>query len=118
MRGDEDQLYRLLVNLTGNALKYTPTGGTVTLKAAALGDDLELSVADQGPGVSKADQTRLFEKFFRAGDAITRKTPGTGLGLAICKGIVQAHSGTVRIESEPGQGARFIARLPKNGPAA
>ncbi len=118
LNGDEEQLYRLFVNLTGNALKYTPVGGTVTLKAEALGDDIELSVADQGPGVSKADQARLFEKFFRAGDAITRKTPGTGLGLAICKGITDAHSGTIRIESEPGHGARFIARLPKKGPVA
>lgn len=118
LRGDEEQLYRLLVNLGGNALKYTPVDGTVTLKAEAAGPDVELSVEDQGPGVSKADQARLFEKFYRAGDAVTRKTPGTGLGLAICKGIVEAHAGTIRIESEPGRGARFIARLPKAGPAA
>ncbi|MBI2788869.1 MAG: PAS domain S-box protein [Elusimicrobia bacterium] len=118
LRGDEEQLYRLLVNLGGNAMKYTPVEGTVTLKAEAVGPDIELSVEDQGPGVSKADQSRLFEKFYRAGDAVTRKTPGTGLGLAICKGIVEAHSGTIRIESEPGRGARFIARLPKTGPAA
>jgi len=115
LRGDEEQLYRLLVNLGGNALKYTPEGGTVTLKAEARGEDVELSVEDQGPGVSKADQERLFEKFFRAGDAITRKTPGTGLGLAICKGIVEAHGGSIRVESAPGKGARFIARLPKKG---
>lgn len=118
LRGDEEQLYRLLVNLGGNALKYTPVDGTVTLRAEAVGADVELSVEDQGPGVSKADQSRLFEKFYRAGDAVTRKTPGTGLGLAICKGIVEAHSGSIRIESEPGRGARFIARLPKTGPAA
>lgn len=118
LRGDEEQLYRLFVNLAGNALKYTPPGGAVTLTAKALGDDVELSVEDQGPGVSKEDQARLFEKFYRAGDAITRKTPGTGLGLAICKGIVEAHGGSIRVESEPGRGARFIARLPKKGPAA
>ncbi|MDP3543578.1 MAG: ATP-binding protein [Elusimicrobiota bacterium] len=118
LRGDEEQLYRLFVNLAGNALKYTPPGGTVTLKAEALGDEIELSVEDQGPGVSKEDQARLFVKFYRAGDAVTRKTPGTGLGLAICKGIVEAHGGSIRIESEPGRGARFIARLPKKGPAA
>jgi PAS domain S-box-containing protein len=117
LRGDEEQLYRLFVNLAGNALKYTPPGGTVTLGARSLGPDLELSVEDQGPGVSKADQALLFKKFYRAGDAVTRKTPGTGLGLAICKGIVEAHSGTIRIESEPGRGARFVARLPKAGPA-
>ena len=116
LRGDEEQLYRLFVNLAGNALKYTPAGGAVTLRAEARGEDVELSVEDQGPGVSKEDQKRLFEKFYRAGDAVTRKTPGTGLGLAICKGIAEAHAGTIRIESEPGRGARFIARLPKKGP--
>ncbi len=118
LRGDEEQLYRLFVNLAGNALKYTPPGGTVTLATAAAGEYLELSVEDEGPGVSKADQARLFEKFFRAGDAVTKKTPGTGLGLAICKGIAEAHGGTIRVESASGGGARFIARLPKKGPAA
>ena len=116
LRGDAEQLYRLFVNLAGNALKYNPPDGTVTLRAEAIGDDIELSVADRGPGVAKEDQKRLFEKFYRAGDAVTRKTPGTGLGLAICKGIVEAHRGTIRLESEPGRGARFIARLPKKGP--
>ena len=118
IHGDEEQLYRLFVKLAGNALKYTPAGGTVTLAAELKGHDIELSVADQGPGVSKEDQERLFEKFFRAKDQITRNTPGTGLGLAICKGIVEAHAGAIRIESEPGHGARFIARLPKAGPKA
>ncbi len=118
LRGDQEQLYRLLVNLVGNALKYTPETGTVTLRSKALGADLEISVEDQGPGVSKTDQARLFEKFYRAGDAVTKMTPGTGLGLAICKGIVDAHRGTIRVESEPGRGARFIARLPKAGPKA
>ena len=118
IHGDEEQLYRLFVNLAGNALKYTPAGGTVTLASELKGHDVELSVADQGPGVSKEDQKRLFEKFFRAKDQITRNTPGTGLGLAICKGIVEAHAGSIRIDSEPGHGARFIAHLPKAGPKA
>lgn len=118
LRGDGEQLYRLFVNLAGNALKYTPDGATVTLSARPDQDAIELGVSDEGPGVSKADQARLFEKFFRAGDPITRKTPGTGLGLAICKGIVDAHQGTIRVESEPGRGARFLARLPKKGQAA
>ncbi|MBI5245889.1 MAG: PAS domain S-box protein [Elusimicrobia bacterium] len=117
IHGDEEQLYRLFVNLVGNALKYTPEGGRVALSAIRAGTNLELSVADEGPGIAKADLPRLFEKFYRAGDAITRKTPGTGLGLAICKGIVDAHRGTIRAESEPGKGARFVARLP-NGTSA
>lgn len=112
LRGDSEQLYRLLVNLAGNALKYSPAGGTITLRAARADGGIELGVADQGPGVSRQDRERLFEKFFRAGDEITRRTPGTGLGLAICKGIVEAHKGSIRVESEPGAGARFVARLP------
>ena len=116
LNGDAEQLYRLFVNLAGNALKYTPQGGTVTLAAERRGDSVELSVRDQGPGISKADQARLFQKFFRANDEISRKTPGTGLGLAICKGIANAHGGDIRVESEPGQGARFIARLPQGPP--
>jgi PAS domain S-box-containing protein len=118
LRGDEEQLYRLLVNLAGNALKYTPKGGTVRLTARPAGANAELVVSDEGPGVSKEDQAQIFEKFFRAGDAVTRKTSGTGLGLAICKGIADAHSGAIRVESEPGRGASFIARLPKCGPAS
>ena len=118
LRGDPEQLYRLLVNLGGNALKYTPEGGLVTLSSSPAGGDVEFGVLDEGPGVPKKDQARLFEKFYRAGDPITRKTPGTGLGLAICKGIVEAHGGSIRVESEPGKGARFVARLPKAGPKA
>jgi PAS domain S-box-containing protein len=116
-RGDEEQLYRLLVNLSANALKYTPAGGTVRLEARRDGDFVELSVRDQGPGVAKKDRARLFEKFYRAGDAVSKKTPGTGLGLAICKGIVENHRGTIRVDDAPGGGARFTARLPAAGPA-
>lgn len=112
VRGDEEQLYRLLVNLSGNALKYSPEGGVVTLASEKRDGGVELSVADQGPGIAKKDMGRLFEKFFRAGDAVTKKTAGTGLGLAICKGIAEAHGGSMRVESEPGKGARFIAFLP------
>ncbi len=112
VRGDADQLYRLFVNLGGNALKYTPAGGTITFSAKSVGASVELAVADQGPGIAKADQARLFQKFFRAGDAVSKKTAGTGLGLAICKGIAEAHGGTIRVESEPGKGTRFIARIP------
>ncbi len=113
MWGDEDQLYRLLVNLSGNAAKYSPPGGTITIAAEPAGESIRLSVADQGPGIAAKDLPRLFEKFYRASDAVSRKTPGTGLGLTICKGIVENHRGRLRVESEPGKGARFIAELPR-----
>lgn len=113
LRGDPDQLYRLLLNLVGNAVKYTPHGGTVELSSEPDGPGwAAVTVRDQGPGISKADQERLFEKFFRAGDDISRRTPGTGLGLAICKGIADAHGGRIWVESEPGKGAAFKALLP------
>ncbi|MBI3288663.1 MAG: PAS domain S-box protein [Elusimicrobia bacterium] len=116
LRADEEQIYRLFVNLVGNALKYTPLKGEIVLFCEASLDEIELGVSDQGPGISEKDRGRLFEKFFRASDAITRKTPGTGLGLAICKGIVEAHGGNIRVDSKPGQGARFVVRLPRKGP--
>ena len=111
--GDEDQLYRLLVNLCGNAAKYTPAGGSITIAASAEGANVRLSVADQGPGIASQDLPRLFEKFYRASDAVSRKTPGTGLGLTICKGIAENHRGRITVESAPGKGARFIAILPR-----
>ena len=115
LKGDPEQLYRLLVNLVGNALKYSPPGGTVTLGAEPDGDAVTLSVKDEGPGIAPADRARLFTKFFRAGDPVALKTPGTGLGLAICKGIVDAHGGRIWAESEPGKGAVFKVRLPREG---
>ncbi len=99
---DRALLQRLLINLAGNAVKYTPADGTVTLAAEPDGDAIVLSVADRGPGAAKADLERLFEKFYRAGDTVARRTPGTGLGLAIVKGIAEAHGGRAWAESEPG----------------
>ena len=116
--GDAEQLYRLLVNLAGNAVKYTPPGGTVALSAEPDGEAIVLSVTDEGPGIAAADREKLFQKFFRASDAVALKTPGTGLGLAICKGIADAHGGRIWVESEPGRGASFRTRLPRRGPPA
>ncbi len=115
VNGDAEQLYRLLVNLAGNAAKYTPEGGVVALSAEADGEDVVLAVADTGPGIAAADREKLFQKFFRASDPVALKTPGTGLGLAICKGIADAHGGRIWVESEPGSGATFKVSLPRRG---
>ncbi len=101
---------QVLVNLLDNAAKYTPPGGTITLSAAATGSRVEVRVADTGRGLPPEDLERVFDKFYRA------QTPdgpeGTGLGLSICKGIVEAHGGTIRATNQPGGGAEFILSMP------
>ena len=104
---DEDQLYRILVNLCGNALKYTPAKGTIRLSCRRSADMTEVCVADQGPGIPLEHQRKIFDRFYRVSDPISQKTPGTGLGLAICKGIVNKHGGEIWVESAPGQGTSF-----------
>ena len=104
---DEEQLYRVLLNLCGNALKYSPAKGTITISCRRDGGMTEISVKDQGPGISPEHQAKLFEKFYRISDAVSQKTPGTGLGLAICKGIIKNHGGRIWVESVLGQGTSF-----------
>jgi PAS domain S-box-containing protein len=110
---DPDQLYRVFVNLLGNAVKYSPEGGRVTVRGSGAGPEVEVSVEDQGPGIPPEAREKLFQKFFRAGDPVSRKTPGTGLGLAICKNIVEAHGGRIWAESEPGRGAALKFAFPR-----
>lgn len=110
---DEEQLYRALVNLCSNAFKYSPPAGIVTLAGRRTAGGLELSVADQGPGIGPEVKRRLFERFFRGEDKISRQTEGTGLGLAITKGIVEAHGGGIEVESAVGKGSRFVISLPQ-----
>lgn len=112
VQADEDQIERVLVNLCGNAVKYSPKGGTITLGAHRAGARIEVSVNDQGPGMAAETRSRLFQKFYRANDTVAAKTPGTGLGLYIAKTIVEAHGGAIRVESEPGQGTRMVFNLP------
>lgn len=109
---DEDQVYRVLVNLCGNALKYTPRRGKVTISSRREGAFVEVCVADQGPGIAPEHRARVFDKFYRVADSVSRKTGGTGLGLAICKGIVEAHGGAIWVESQSGLGTRFLFTLP------
>lgn len=121
MSGDRDLLERAVVNLVGNAVKFTPAGGRVEVALArepAPGDDASgtsygvLSVRDSGIGISSADQQRLFTRFFRATSAMTAAIPGTGLGLSITHAVVERHGGSIAVESAPGEGATFRMRLP------
>ncbi|MFA6028740.1 MAG: ATP-binding protein [Elusimicrobiota bacterium] len=108
---DADGIQRVLLNLVGNALKYSPRGGRVLIAGRRRDDELECSVADEGPGIPEAARGRIFQRFFRAGDEATRRLQGAGLGLYIVKGIVEAHGGSIGFDS-PGRGTRFWFRLP------
>jgi signal transduction histidine kinase len=104
-------LTQVLINLVGNAIKFTDAG-EVAIKAEAYNSSFLVSVRATGPGISSADQARLFQEFRQADNAITKKKGGTGLGLAISKRIIEMHGGRIWVESQPGQGSTFTFTLP------
>ena len=110
-RGDERRLTQVLLNLVGNAIKFTDAG-EVIIKADASDGTFNLAVRDTGPGISAADQAKLFQEFQQADNSNTRKKEGTGLGLAISKRIIEMHGGRIWIESQVGQGSTFFVMLP------
>jgi signal transduction histidine kinase len=110
-RGDGRRLTQVLINLVGNAIKFTDTG-EVAIKAEANNGSFHVSVRDTGPGISAADQAKLFQEFQQADNAITKKKGGTGLGLAISKRIIEMHGGKIWVESQPGKGSTFAFTLP------
>jgi two-component system sensor histidine kinase BaeS len=112
--GDPRRLHQVAANLLANAVKFTPVGGLVTVTVASEPPDAVLEVADTGPGITADEQPLIWERFYR-GQA-GRATSGSGIGLAVVKEIVEAHGGTVHLYSSPGEGARFVIRLPQ--PAA
>jgi len=109
--GDGRRLTQVLINLVGNAIKFTDAG-EVVIKATATDGSFHLSVRDTGPGISAADQAKLFQEFQQADNAITRKKGGTGLGLAISKRIIEMHGGKIWVESQVGRGSTFSVTLP------
>jgi GAF domain-containing protein len=109
--GDGRRLTQVLINLVGNAIKFTDAG-EVAIKAEAHNGSFHVSVRDTGPGISATDQAKLFQEFQQADNAITRKKGGTGLGLAISKRIIEMHGGRIWVESQPGQGSTFTFTLP------
>ena len=110
-RGDGRRLTQVLINLVGNAIKFTDVG-EVAIKAEANNGSFYVSVRDTGPGISAADQAKLFQEFQQADNAITKKKGGTGLGLAISKRIIEMHGGRIWVELQPGQGSTFTFTLP------
>jgi signal transduction histidine kinase len=109
--GDGRRLTQVLINLVGNAIKFTDAG-EVVITAGATDGSFHLSVRDTGPGISAADQAKLFQEFQQADNAITRKKGGTGLGLAISKRIIEMHGGKIWLESQVGQGSTFSFTVP------
>jgi GAF domain-containing protein len=109
--GDGRRLTQVLINLVGNAIKFTDAG-EVAIKAEAINGNFHVSVRDTGPGISAADQAKLFQEFQQADNAITRKKGGTGLGLAISKRIIEMHGGRIWVESQVGRGSTFAFTLP------
>ncbi|QSB16545.1 PAS domain S-box protein [Natronosporangium hydrolyticum] len=111
--GDPAQLERMVTNVVGNALKFTPPGGTVTVRATSDGDYVDLSVADNGIGIPEAELPHVFDRFFRSSRSREQQAQGTGLGLAISKSIVDQHGGTIRAAATPGGGTTFVVVLPR-----
>ena len=110
-RGDERRLTQVLLNLVGNAIKFTDQG-EVAIKAAAANGSYTLSVHDTGPGIAESDRTKIFEEFQQADSSATKKKGGTGLGLSISKRIVELHGGRIWVESDVGKGSMFAFELP------
>jgi PAS domain S-box-containing protein len=108
---DMDRLEQVVANLLANAVKFTPEGGRISVRLSESDGLAELVVEDSGIGISEDDLGRMFERFFRAASATEQAIPGTGLGLAISKGIVDAHGGSLAVESELGRGSAFTVRL-------
>ncbi len=117
VEGDRARMKQVVVNLLDNAIKYTPTGGAVSLEVEAREGKAVLEVADTGIGIPAAALPRVFERFFRVDKARSREHGGAGLGLSIVKSICTAHRGRVEVTSTPGQGSRFRVELPLAVPA-
>ena len=109
--GDERRVTQVIFNLLSNAVKFTPAGGTVDVAVARIDGDVRVSVSDNGPGIAKEDQVRIFEEFQQA-SAGKEQREGTGLGLALSKRLVELHHGRIWVESEPGKGSMFAFTLP------
>jgi signal transduction histidine kinase len=109
--GDGRRLSQVLLNLVGNAIKFTDKG-EVAIQASVTNGAFTVAVCDTGPGISTADQAKIFKEFQQADDSSTRKKGGTGLGLSIAKRIIEMHGGRIWVESEVGKGSRFYFTLP------
>ena len=109
---DKDKMVAVLVNLLGNAAKYTPPSGHVALKVTLDDTQLQIGVEDTGVGISSEELPRVFDKFFRSSDPRVQEEAGTGLGLSLAQEVVHMHGGELKVESEPNQGSTFLVTIP------
>jgi signal transduction histidine kinase len=112
VRVDREAIARALVNLVNNALKYSANEKFLGVKLYRANDRLKLEVVDRGIGITRREQSKIFEKFYRTGDPLVHNTKGSGLGLSLVRHITQAHGGEVQVESTPGKGSKFTLSLP------
>ena len=109
---DKEAIQQVIYNLLDNAYKYSGNSKNIEIVVEYTGDSVKISVKDFGIGIQREDQQKIFERFFRGGNELTRSVKGSGIGLTIVKKIIEAHHGTVSLESTPGKGSTFIIRLP------
>ena len=116
MFGDPHRIEIVLTNLVGNAMKFTPRGGRIEVTVIHNVAGTSVEVTDTGPGISREEQQRIFERFHRVSTGLVHDVKGSGLGLTLVKHIAEAHGGRVTVKSEPEKGSTFTIHLPVNGP--
>ena len=112
VQADRNLLEQVFINLLDNAIKYTPEGGRIEISSLQKGQEILVTIRDNGIGIPKEDVTRIFERFYRVDKGRSQEMGGTGLGLSIVKHIIQAHGGRVWAESEMGKGSTFFFTIP------
>ncbi len=113
IQGDEERLRQVLSNLLSNAIKYSPKSGRILVSGRFDDHHIYVAVTDQGIGVSAGEQDRIFDRFYRVENSLTRRTQGAGLGLYLARSVVEAHGGQIWVESNQGQGSTFVFTLPR-----
>jgi signal transduction histidine kinase len=112
IQGDQERMSEVFTNLIGNAIKYSPDGGKITISGDFDKISITIHISDQGIGIPEAEQEAIFDRFHRVDSGLTRQTPGAGLGLYLAKSVIEAHGGSIRVESHAGKGSTFIFKLP------
>ena len=116
--GDRSRLEQVMMNIIGNAIKYTPDGGHIRITAGSDAETVWMEVSDDGIGIPEKDRERIFDRFYRVDKARSRESGGTGLGLSIAREIVQRHNGTIGLAPHEGPGTTIRLTLPIAGPSA